>query len=262
MSKQKVITKNELREMFTQLGIHRGMTLVVHCSLSSLGLLVGGAESFVQVLMDCVQEEGTILFPFQLSDRKDISTLYHDFSLADIQKFRASMPEFNAVTTEGFATSRIAENYRRRTDCVFSYHPIYKWMIGGRDKELYRGNSKASEPFGEDSPVALLYKRRAYCLLLGVALRELTCLHLAEYRSGVFPTEIESYYSTASECWVPYLLTQAKYAEEHYQNIEDLLEKRHLLQRIKIYRGYMSLLPLKETVDLAQAYFIKNKLLF
>ena len=65
------ITKEFLVDKFSQLGIKQGDTLLVHASLSSLGYVVGGAETLFLALRDVIGEQGTIVVPSQTVEISD-----------------------------------------------------------------------------------------------------------------------------------------------------------------------------------------------
>lgn len=56
-------TRGSLAEDFRNLGLKKGMTVIVHSSLKSLGWVVGGPIAVVQALMDVLSEEGTLVMP-------------------------------------------------------------------------------------------------------------------------------------------------------------------------------------------------------
>lgn len=58
-------TKESIIEDFKRLGLEKGMTVIVHSSLSSIGWVCGGAVTVVQALMETVTEYGTIVMPTQ-----------------------------------------------------------------------------------------------------------------------------------------------------------------------------------------------------
>ena len=58
-----MITKQELKNSLTELGIEKGMILEVHSSLSSFGKLEGGADTVIETLKELVTEEGSIFIP-------------------------------------------------------------------------------------------------------------------------------------------------------------------------------------------------------
>lgn len=67
----KPVTKDDLIHKFSQLGIKRGDTLLVHASLSSLGYVVGGAEALYLALREVIGIEGTIVVPSQTVEISD-----------------------------------------------------------------------------------------------------------------------------------------------------------------------------------------------
>lgn len=68
-----LITKESLVKDFILLGLNKGMTVIVHSSLSSIGWVCGGAVSIIQALMDVITPEGTIIMPTHSSDLSDPS---------------------------------------------------------------------------------------------------------------------------------------------------------------------------------------------
>ncbi|MBS7633995.1 AAC(3) family N-acetyltransferase [Candidatus Bathyarchaeota archaeon] len=46
-----------------QLGPKKGDIVIVHSSLSSFGFVEGGAETVIDVLLETVSEEGTVIMP-------------------------------------------------------------------------------------------------------------------------------------------------------------------------------------------------------
>ena len=67
----KPVTKDDLIHKFSQLGIKRGDTLLVHASMSSLGYVVGGVEPLYLALREVIGEKGTIVVPSQTVEISD-----------------------------------------------------------------------------------------------------------------------------------------------------------------------------------------------
>ena len=57
------LTKKEIVDILRNNGLETGMIVEVHCSLSSTGYIVGGAQTLVDALMEVVGYQGTILMP-------------------------------------------------------------------------------------------------------------------------------------------------------------------------------------------------------
>ncbi|MGH2757603.1 MAG: AAC(3) family N-acetyltransferase, partial [Actinomycetota bacterium] len=55
------ITKVELINQLRELGARPGEVLMVHCSLSSLGYVVGGADTVVTALIELLGPSGTLM---------------------------------------------------------------------------------------------------------------------------------------------------------------------------------------------------------
>src|SRR5919107_2065098 len=69
------VTRSALAADLRRLGLQPGMTVMVHAALSALGWVVGGSQTVVQALLDCVGQAGTLCaqaswedVPFGLAD--------------------------------------------------------------------------------------------------------------------------------------------------------------------------------------------------
>ena len=56
-----LILKNDVLSAFKSLGLNKGQNVIVHCSLSSIGFVCGGAQIIIESLLESVGPEGTIL---------------------------------------------------------------------------------------------------------------------------------------------------------------------------------------------------------
>ncbi len=64
-------TKQSIVADLRKMGVERGMTILVHSSLSRIGWVNGGATAVIQALMEVVTEEGTIVMPSQSVELSD-----------------------------------------------------------------------------------------------------------------------------------------------------------------------------------------------
>lgn len=154
------ITAPELRADLRSLEIEPGDELVVHSSLSSIGLVAGGAATVVDALVSAVGDRGTIAVP-TFTPR---TTRQDPFEVAETPS------ETGAVT----------EALRERDDAVRSDHPTHSVAAVGPAAEALTADHDYRNSLGEDSPLHRLAKRGGKVFLLGVGHDSNSTLHLAE----------------------------------------------------------------------------------
>ncbi|MDX2247940.1 MAG: AAC(3) family N-acetyltransferase [Bacteroidia bacterium] len=145
------------------LGLPIGSTVLVHCSLSSLGYVEGGAESVIQGLLKALGPEGTLLIP-SLSYE-----LVNDFQ-----------PVFDLEKT-GSNIGLIPEYFRTRPGTLRSIHPTHSVCgIGPMAREILSGHEQDNTPCGENSPFYKLQAQAGFILMLGCGLLPNTSFHAIE----------------------------------------------------------------------------------
>ena len=75
------LTLDYLFQQFKTIGIKEEQTIIVHCSLSKMGWVVGGAEVVIQALINAVGKNGTLMMPTQTWKNLDPSRGVYDESL-------------------------------------------------------------------------------------------------------------------------------------------------------------------------------------
>ena len=64
MAKERsIVTREDLKKGFLALGLTAGMKVMVHSSLKSFGYVEGGADAVIDVLMEILTPEGTLMMP-------------------------------------------------------------------------------------------------------------------------------------------------------------------------------------------------------
>lgn len=58
-----IITKEDIKQGLLDIGVHSGMILEVHSSLSSFGYVDGGADTVIEALKETVGKDGSIFMP-------------------------------------------------------------------------------------------------------------------------------------------------------------------------------------------------------
>ena len=177
-------TRESLAQEFVQAGLARGVTVIVHSSLSSLGWVCGGPVAVVQALMDVVTDSGTIVMPTHTGDYSDPAEWQHPpVPSAWWQIIRENMPIFDPRITPTRGMGQIVEVFRICPGVLRSAHPEVSFAAWGRDARRVTDGHALDYPLGEQSPLARIYDLNGSVLLLGVGYDCNTSFHLAEYRA-------------------------------------------------------------------------------
>ena len=162
------ITKQKLINDFKKIGINPGDSVLVHCSLSKIGFVEGGAKTIVDALFETIRETGTLLFPtFPATGRH--KTYLEEGHIFDIKKTPSQM---GAVT----------EYFRNLVGVYRSFHPTDPVAAKGPLADYYT-NSHFGEltPYTENSPFRKLCNKNGKILMLGTTLNgACTNLHTLE----------------------------------------------------------------------------------
>lgn len=166
------------------LGVHEGMTVAVHSSLSALGWVVGGPHAVVLALQRAVTDSGTLCLPAYSTDNSE-PVHWNDPAVPEAwhQVVRDHMPAFDARMSHTRGMGAIAELFRRAPDVRRSSHPAVSWCAWGRYARAITQDHRLNSGFGEESPLARIYDLGGSVLLLGVGHDRNSSLHLAEHRA-------------------------------------------------------------------------------
>lgn len=155
-------TEQEFKNALVELGISRGMTLEVHCSLSSFGKLEGGAMTVIDTLKELVTEEGSIFMP-ALRLSKELPLTDEDKNLGITVKIKILAREEKRT-----AMGLVADTFRSLPDTFTGNDVISTSGWGKHGKDALTG--------GLDYAI----RSGGKALLLGVDIYKLTAMHYAE----------------------------------------------------------------------------------
>ncbi|WP_042461914.1 aminoglycoside N(3)-acetyltransferase [Neobacillus dielmonensis] len=252
-------TRQSIAEDLRALGLSKGMTVMVHSSLSAIGWVNGGEVAVIQALMDVVTEEGTIVMPSQSVELSDPAEWQNPPVPKEWWKvIRETMPAYNAdytPTTRGLG--KIVEVFRTYPGVIRSSHPNFSFIAWGKDKNKIIDGQSLNFGLGEQSPLGKLYHLDSYVLLLGANFDSNTCFHLAEYRipyrkilSKGAPILIEG-----ERVWKGF--EDLEFREELFEEIGKDFEQENKVVTNKVGSAHCRLFSLKEAVDFAEAW-LKN----
>lgn len=155
----------KLSSDLSELGIKNGSTLMVHSSLSSIGLVQGGADTVVDSLLTSVGENGTLVVP----------TFTYP---ADYPDSRDPDWIFDPVNTHS-GMGAITNAAMKKPGALRSIHLWHSVAaIGPLANTIV--NSGTSSAWDQESPMASIFKNGGWILMLGVPYQNLTAIHVWE----------------------------------------------------------------------------------
>jgi aminoglycoside N3'-acetyltransferase len=156
------------------LGLRTGDVVMMHSSLSALGLVHGGAVTVVDAILDIIGSAGTILAPaFRDSVWDDPAQFKNtDCSPCPQRICPSRQPGFQGI---------IAEEVRKRGGSLRSCHPSHSWVALGPSAEaLLAGHRDSPTPCGAGNPFEKLVTLDGCILMLGVGVDRVTLWHYYE----------------------------------------------------------------------------------
>ena len=158
IEKSERVTRAGLVADLRSLGLARGMDVMVHSSLSSIGHVTGGADTVIQALLDVIGKRGTLMMP----------SFHH----------RAAQV-YNPMTTPT-TNGAIPDAFWRRPDAYRSDHSTHAVAAVGPRAEAFCRDHGKKGLWTPDSPIGQLVHGNGHVLLLGVDHNATTAYHVAE----------------------------------------------------------------------------------
>ncbi|MFC0190258.1 aminoglycoside N(3)-acetyltransferase [Fictibacillus aquaticus] len=253
-------TKTSILQDLKELGVKKGMTIIVHSSLKSIGWTVGGAAAVVEALMEAVTEEGTIVMPAQSGDLSDPSHWQNPpVPESWWETIKNEMPAYDPRTTPTWFMGKIVDMFRSYPDVKRSGHPTLSFAAWGKNRDYIVNEHPYDNGLGEESPLAKIYALNGSVLLLGAGYDSNTSMHLAEHRA--LGLETESSGSPVMEngvrVWKTYI--RGVYQEELFPEIGAAFEQEHKVLRGKIGSADSHLMSQRELVDFTENWLNKKR---
>lgn len=164
-----VVTREDIVAGLRGLGLSAGAGVMVHSSLKSFGVVVGGPVTVIESLMDVLTPEGTLMLP----------------SFNHGKTFHAGAPGYFDPRTTPTTNGTIPEAFWRLPGVCRSLHPTHAFAAWGRHARRYTQYHHRTLTCGPDSPLGLLGREGGYGLLLGVGYGANTFHHVVEMSTGV-----------------------------------------------------------------------------
>ena len=179
------ISKIELKRDLQKVGLSTGSNLMVHSAMSKIGWVIGGAQTVVSALIECVGPKGTLVMPaatpYCLHPNQ-----WGDNSIPEdwIPKIADNLPLFDIKHTPT-TMGAIPETFRNWEGTLRSNHPISSVCAYGKLAQQVVETHQLELSEGPNTPYEKLYTHDFKILLLGVGFNRCTMLHFGESKSNL-----------------------------------------------------------------------------
>ena len=174
-----LVGRSQLARNLRELGLRSGGVAIVHCRMSALGTIVGGAETVVRALLDVVGPDGTLVAYTGWEDAPpdDLDALPD----AARELVLAEHPAYDpAVGRARRDHGRVAEVIRAWPEAVHSGHPEAGVAAVGHNAPLVALPHPYDDAYGDGTPYARVVELDGQVVLLGAPLDTVTLVHHAE----------------------------------------------------------------------------------
>lgn len=259
-------TSDSLAGDLRRLGVTKGMCVLVHSSLSSLGWTSGGGYAVVRAVRAAVGVTGTIVMPTHSGDLSDPAK-WENPPVPESwwPIIRATMPAYDVHRTRTRGMGTVSEVFRSGPDVLRSSHPAGSFAAEGPLAAGIINGHSLEWSFGEESPLARVYDYDGWVLLLGVGHAHNTSMHLAEYRAEwsqkKIVTEGAPVVQEGERAWVTY--QDVDIDSDDFPEIGAAFERTVAgtadLRTGRVGIAECRLMRMRLLVDFAQAWMAENR---
>jgi aminoglycoside 3-N-acetyltransferase len=177
MVQRTIIGGEEIFNQLKSLGVLDGQDLMVHSSLSKIGLVDNGAVAVVDALLRAVGKTGTLLMPAYPMKGTMLETM-KEGSTFDLSRTPSTM-------------GKLTEILRLKPGAMRSAHPTHSVVaFGARAATYVKSHHKSKIPFGPQSPFWKLAENGGAILCLGTGIGKVTSHHVIENTIDPYPLKV------------------------------------------------------------------------
>ena len=174
-----LVGRTRLAADLVSLGLRPGTVALVHCRMSALGRVIGGAETVIRALLDAVGPRGTLVayVGWQDGPPDDLDVL----APGHRELLLAEQPVYDpAVGRARRDHGRVAEALRTWPGAVRSGHPEAGVAAVGREAAAVALPHPLDDAYGAGTPYARIVELGGQVAVLGAPLDTVTLVHHAE----------------------------------------------------------------------------------
>lgn len=253
------ITKARLIKDLNKLNLKNEIVLT-HISLSSIGWISGGAITLIQALLESVSNKGTIVMPTQSGDNSDPADWENPpVPTAWLQTLYETMPAYDVLSTPTRNMGKTAELFRTYPGVYRSNHPMVSFAAIGDDANAVIKNHALTPMFGHQTPLDVLYQKRAKIVFIGTDYDTCTALHYAEYLAKTCEKKKHSCarLNNGQREWVSF--TDYDYTADDFQAIGLAYEKTKAVETITIGQAKSKCIDFRDLIDFGTDWLLKNR---
>ena len=174
-----LVTRSRLAQDLEKLGLRPGGVVMVHCRMSALGRVVGGAETVVRALLDVVGPKGTLVAytGWQDAPPDDLGALDEEARRAYVEE---QPPYDPRVALSSRDHGRVPEALRTWPGARHSGHPEAGVAAVGPLADAVTASHPYDDAYGAGTPYARLVEFGGGVAMLGAPLETVTLVHHAE----------------------------------------------------------------------------------
>ncbi len=193
-----LVARSGLARDLTRLGLAPGGVAMVHCRMSALGRVVGGAETVVRALLDTLGPGGTLMAYTGWQDEPpdDLDALDDETRRIYLEEHPAYDPRVALSRREH---GRVAEALRTWPGARHSLHPEAGVAAVGPLAEVLTASHPYDDAYGAGTPYARIVELGGQVAVLGAPLETVTLVHHAEAIAEVSGKRHVSYGSPVIE---------------------------------------------------------------
>lgn len=258
---KKPITRKSFADELRLLGVAKGMTVIVHSSLSSLGWVCGGPVTIIQALQNVLTTEGTLVMPAHTSNVSDPEEWENPAIPESWWKVvREEMPAFDPSITPTYFMGHIAETFRSLPDVKRSNHPRYSFAAWGKHRDRIIDNHSLDYGMGNKSPLGALYQLDGHVIMIGTGYGQNTSMHLGEHQAEVYGTLVKGspVLENGERVWKTFL--DLDYDDDQFEAIGKAFENHHHVKKRTIGNAPVRLMKQRDIVHFTSSMIRKREL--
>lgn len=259
----KFYSKDDLIKLFNKIGLKKGMVIFLHGLLPFDFYVIGGAQTFLDALLEVLSFNGTIVMSMDCKTNSDPGSWFnHPENLDDIEKIRLHHPNFNKFNSQNFYNDEILDNLRRRKGVEISNHPSKPFVAYGKYAKFICNHHELEFSYGLQSPLARIYELKAFTLLFNVDYDSATIMYFAQYRCNTIPirlqcANIEINGNKKTKKYLDLLLDNSDFKKIGNKMENDILVNKYQIDNvvIKIFNCF-------DAVNYCEKYFEEKNFLY